>query len=65
MNKYLTVEDVANLLQVPKSWVYEKVRLREMPSEKFGKYVRFDEQQLVSWIKAGKPKIKTTQKHGI
>ena len=44
----LTVEDVAALLKVSKSWVYEHTRSRGLPRSdrlphvKIGKYVRFD-----------------------
>ena len=44
----LTVADVAALLRVSKSWVYEHTRSREksrsdrLPHVKLGKYLRFD-----------------------
>jgi excisionase family DNA binding protein len=44
----MTVADVAELLKVSKSWVYEHTRLRakphsdRLPHVKIGKYVRFD-----------------------
>jgi len=44
----LTVEEVAALLKVSKSWVYEHTRSRgvpradRLPHLKIGKYVRFD-----------------------
>ena len=44
----LTVDDVAALLKVSKSWVYEHTRSREksrsdrLPHVKLGKYLRFD-----------------------
>jgi excisionase family DNA binding protein len=44
----LTVSDVAALLKVSKSWVYEHTRSRgaprsdQLPHIKIGKYVRFD-----------------------
>jgi excisionase family DNA binding protein len=41
----LTVGEVAKLLKVPKSWVYERTRRRgvsRLPFVKLGKYVRFE-----------------------
>ena len=41
----LTVEEVAQLLHVPKSWVYERTRRRgpgSLPHLKLGKYLRFE-----------------------
>ena len=52
----LTVEDVAALLKVSKSWVYEHTRTRGMPRSdrlphvKIGKYVRFDPRLVRSFI---------------
>ena len=48
LDELLTVEDVAALLKVSKSWVYEHSRSRHMPRTerlphiKVGKYVRFE-----------------------
>jgi excisionase family DNA binding protein len=44
--RLLTVEQVAEMYQVPKSWVYGRVRKRglgRLPHLKLGKYVRFEE----------------------
>ena len=52
----LTVEDVAALLKVSKSWVYERTRARtaprseRLPHVKIGKYVRFDPQLVRAFI---------------
>ncbi len=43
-NHLLTVREVAELLQVPVSWVYERVRkrsLERLPGYRLGKYWRF------------------------
>ena len=52
-DELLTVEDVAALLQVPKSWVYERTRRRgadRLPFIKLGKYVRFEERSLRAYV---------------
>ena len=47
LDELLTVEDVAKLLKVSRSWVYEHTRSRgtrpsdRLPHLKLGKYVRF------------------------
>jgi excisionase family DNA binding protein len=52
----LTVEDVASILKVSKSWVYEHTRSRargqaqQLPHIKVGKYVRFDPGALRAFI---------------
>ena len=48
LHELLTVDDVAALLKVTRSWVYEHTRARGVPRSerlphiKVGKYVRFD-----------------------
>jgi excisionase family DNA binding protein len=49
----LSVEEVAELLQVPVSWVYERTRRRgrdRLPGFRLGKYWRFDEAELHAWL---------------
>ena len=40
--KLLTVGELAERLQVKKSWVYRQIRLGKIPVMRFGKYRRFD-----------------------
>ena len=48
IGELMTVDDVASLLKVTRSWVYEHTRLRGKPCSdrllhiRLGKYVRFD-----------------------
>jgi excisionase family DNA binding protein len=53
MDELMTVEEVATLLRVRKSWVYERTRRRgadRLPFVKLGKYLRFEESELRGWI---------------
>jgi excisionase family DNA binding protein len=56
LHELLTVEEVAALLKVSKSWVYEHTRSRgtsrseRLPYVKVGKYVRFDARMLRMFI---------------
>ena len=52
-NSLLTVEEVAELLKVPASWVYERTRKRGMdriPGFRLGKYWRFREADVLAWL---------------
>jgi len=40
--KLLTPEELADRLQVPRSWVYEQSRQGNIPTHRIGKYVRFN-----------------------
>jgi excisionase family DNA binding protein len=49
----LTVDEVAEILKVPVSWVYERTRRRgadRIPGFRLGKYWRFREADLLAWI---------------
>lgn len=49
----LTVGEVAELLKVPVSWVYERTRKRginRIPGFRLGKYWRFREADVLAWI---------------
>ena len=49
----LTVEEVAEILRVPASWVYERTRRRSadrIPGFRLGKYWRFREADVLTWI---------------
>ena len=56
LHELLTVDDVAALLKVSKSWVYEHTRSRltprseRLPFIKVGKYVRFEARALRAFI---------------
>ncbi len=49
----LTLEEVAERLKVPKSWVYERTRRRgldRLPHLKLGKYLRFEEAEVRDYL---------------
>jgi excisionase family DNA binding protein len=49
----MTVQQVAELLQVPVSWVYGRMRKRSverLPAYRLGKYWRFDKEEVLAWV---------------
>jgi predicted DNA-binding transcriptional regulator AlpA len=55
--RILTVAQVADLLQIPKSSVYEKTRVRRgaappLPCRRVGKYLRFFDTEVMNWLVA-------------
>ncbi len=49
----LTVEEVAEMLRVSPSWVYERTRRRSadrIPGFRLGKYWRFREADVAAWL---------------
>jgi excisionase family DNA binding protein len=51
-NALLTASDVATLLGVPKTWVYEQSRLGRIPTVTLGRYKRYRLAAIQEWIAA-------------
>jgi excisionase family DNA binding protein len=52
--KLLTIQEVADFLKVSKSWVYAMtsgVSKNSIPYVKVGKYIRFEEAEVVEWVR--------------
>jgi excisionase family DNA binding protein len=45
----LTAGDVAELLGVPKSWVYEQSRAGRIPTVTLGRYRRYRRERIEAW----------------
>ena len=45
------INEMAKKLDVPVSWIYSRTRTNEIPHFKIGKYVKFDLNQVMDWIK--------------
>jgi excisionase family DNA binding protein len=52
MERLLTADDVAELLQVRRSWVYAEARAGRIPHIRLGRYRRFDTKQVEAWIES-------------
>lgn len=50
LSKLLTVDELAERLNVPKGWIYERTSRGEIPFHKIGKYVRFDWNEIRIWL---------------
>jgi excisionase family DNA binding protein len=52
--RLLTVEEMSELLRVPRSWLYARTRQTgpgTIPKVKVGRYVRFIEADVFEWLK--------------
>lgn len=49
-DRLMSVEDVAEFLQVRQSWVYGKVASGELPHVRVGRYLRFRRQEVLEWL---------------
>lgn len=50
MTRLLTADEVAERLQLPKSWVYRSAREGRMPHVQLGRYIRFAEEDVDAWV---------------
>jgi excisionase family DNA binding protein len=48
----LTAAEAAELLNVPKSWIYRETRAGRLPHVQLGRYRRFDPDTLEAWAAA-------------
>ena len=48
----LKAEDIARLLSVRPSWVYDKVRSGELPCLHVGRHIRFTRRLIEHWLEA-------------
>jgi excisionase family DNA binding protein len=47
--RFVDKHAIAELLGVPPSWVKESARSGAIPCHRFGKYVRFDPDEVLAW----------------
>ncbi len=51
MNKQLlSVNELAEYLNVPKSWIYDRTHRDAIPHIKLGRLVRFDLEEVLEWL---------------
>ncbi len=48
---WLTIAEAAACLRVKVSWLYDRTRTNEVPHIKLGKYLRFDQDELLAWAR--------------
>lgn len=55
----ITVTQLAEMLQVPQSWLYSRTRMGQsgIPHIKVGKYVRFNPEEVIKFLKSDQNKV--------
>lgn len=54
MEKLLTVEDLANKLQVSTMWIYQKVKEGKIPCIRLDRTIRFDPEEIDKFLSSKK-----------
>ena len=49
-NDLMTVEEAAQFLRVPISWIYGRTRNEGLPMVRIGKHIRFSRRRLKDWV---------------
>ncbi len=60
--RLLTVEELAERLNLPASWIYAHLRKRSgdpIPGFRLGKYWRFREEEVLQWLEWHKTGVRT------
>ena len=60
--RLFTITEVAEVLRIPISWLYERTRRNAIPYRRIGKYVRFTQDDLKQIISSGEQSKKQTTK---
>lgn len=47
-----TAEEIAELLNVPAKWPAAQARAGHMPCVRLGRYLRFDEEDVLAWVES-------------
>jgi len=49
--RLVDVRDLAKILNVPVSWLYDRTRLGTIPCVRLGRYVRFDPDEVIAFFR--------------
>jgi excisionase family DNA binding protein len=61
----MSPKDLAEAWGVPLSWVYARVRARDIPHMKIGLYVRFDAEDVKQWLAERRRDAKACDDRGV
>lgn len=60
--KWLTIDQISDYLQVSKEKIYKLCQQGKMPASKLGGQWRFDVKEVSSWVRQQRPKRKKAAK---
>ena len=50
MSELLTIEEIAAVLKVPKSWIYARTCKNQLPHIKVGRHLRFQKEKVFEFL---------------
>lgn len=51
MERYITAQELSKVLNVPITWVWARARQGKIPFLRVGKYMRFDEAEVIEFLR--------------
>lgn len=54
MEKLMTTQELAEMLNVPLTWIYERTRKKELPTIKLGRYCMFRIKDIEAFLEKNK-----------
>ena len=58
LSDLMTVQEAADYLRVPVSWLYERTRTRSIPVRKIGRHCRIPRNEFLAWIEGQQGMLK-------
>jgi excisionase family DNA binding protein len=52
MERFVTAEELSRVLNVPITWVWSRARQGKIPFLRVGKYMRFDQAEVIEFLKS-------------
>lgn len=62
-DKWLTIDQIADYLQVSKEKIYKLCQKGKMPASKFGGQWRYNRSEIDQWLKKQRPKSQKKSSH--
>jgi len=53
-SRYLTIEELCQMLKLKKSYIYDLTYRKKIPFIKIGRHLRFDLEEVTKWLTANK-----------
>jgi len=53
-NKLVNIKELAQIMNVPVSWLYGRTRIDALPCVRFGKYIRFNPKEVIDYFNTSK-----------
>lgn len=57
LKRYLTIDELSELLSIPRNTIYAKTSRREIPFTKVGRRLLFDREEIENWLSSAQKPV--------